>query len=433
MGGFGRGPTGVPGADGCLVGASRPSGPSLLRPTSAGAAVVAAPGPTARSGGRRQRHPAARRLHQPRDRRDRPAGRGHRLHLARGARRRRVLRRRRRRLGLRLQLRGARHRRGGAARCASRPTAASSTPTGSSPAPRATAPAAPRRGAPGCPARRTARRATSTSATRSSPARASQRPLLGHVQPRGGRRRRRHRARLPHRGRARRPPVPLHPDDAGRPHRGLAVRRQRGGHVGHVGAGEHHRPDRAASTTAFNGGEGAWIAGRHALVHHQGRQPRVGARPRAAAAHRALRRRDDRRRAAHRGRQHRRPRAVRRPVRGRGRREHGAVPHHHGRRADTVAPFLRSSATPARRSPARPSPRTARACTSARSAAPTGPPASPTRSPGRSAPGGPAATASSRRGGGGGSVRADGAAGSWGSADVGGAWSAEVRPRRTSR
>ena len=91
-------------------------------------------------------------------------------------------------------------------------------------------------------------------------------------------------------------------------------------------------PDRSAATTAFNGGEGAWIADSTLWFTTKG-DGRVWELDLGDSAAHVLY--DDSTtagRAAHRRRQHHAARALRRPLRRRGRREHGALPDHDGRR-----------------------------------------------------------------------------------------------------
>ena len=146
-------------------------------------------------------------------------------------------------------------------------------------------------------------------------------------------------------------------------------------------------PDRSATTTSFNGGEGAWISDRTLWFTTKG-DGRVWELDLDAQQLVVLY--DDSTTpggALERGRQHHRPRALRRPVRGRGRRQPRGVPHHHRRRGGrrgAVPPVRRPQRLRGHR--ARRSRPTAPASTSARSAAPTAPRASRTRSPGPSAP-----------------------------------------------
>ena len=279
-----------------------------------------------------------------RDRPQRPAGRRHRLRVAPRPRRRRVLRRRRRRLGLRVELARSPARPAAPAPSGSLPTArsrgATASSTGTS---RELRRRRRRRGARGCPARRTASAAASTSAIRSSRARASAAPRWARspTRPRPSTRRTGH--------------VYLTEDDpTGRLYRfvpttpgdlsaGSLDAASVSGTVGRRGCRSSAvgpRP-RSASDDRVQRRRGRVDRRRHAVVHHQGRRPGVGARPRDPAAHHPLRRLHHRRRAAHRRRQHHRARAVRRPLRGRGRRQPRAVPHHHADAQDVVAPFLR--------------------------------------------------------------------------------------------
>ncbi len=124
---------------------------------------------------------------------------------------------------------------------------------------------------------------------------------------------------------------------------------------------------------------GRLVRRRQGVVHHQGRQPGVGARRAGRPEHHPghLRRQHVAEPGAHRGRQHRRL-GLGRPVRGRGRREHGAGPH----RAERRGVGLPAGAQPVRLRDRRPGlqPRPAAGCTSARSGARAAPGrASPTR------------------------------------------------------
>ena len=158
-------------------------------------------------------------------------------------------------------------------------------------------------------------RAACTSATRSSPARACGATAHGLVRPRGRRRRPGHRPRVPHRGRPRRAPVPLHAHHPGRrSSAGSLVRRQRVGHRRSRGCrSSASAPDRSAgddrrSTAARARGSPAgtlWFT-----TKGDGRVWELDlGHP---AAHGPLRRLDHGRRPAHRRRQHHR--STRRPA-----------------------------------------------------------------------------------------------------------------------
>ena len=275
----------------------------------------------------------------------RPAGRRHRLHVAHRARRRRVLRRGRRRLGLRLELRGARAAPAGPAPCASTPTARSRRRTGSSPARRATAPAAPRRGAPGSRARSTrpgaCLRVRSAAAGQGVAA-----PLLGSftheaaaVDPSPGTCTS-PRTTRPAGSTASRPPPP------GDLTAGTLFAASVSGTPVTWVPTQHHRPRPQRRHHAVQRRRGRVDLRRHALVHDQGRQPGLGARPRHPAAHGPLRRRHHRRRAAHRRRQHHRhePSGDLFVAEDGGNMELCLITTADAQ--DTVAPFLRSSASP---------------------------------------------------------------------------------------
>ena len=162
----------------------------------------------------------------------------------------------------------------------------------------ATAPADRRRGARGSRARSASTaRAGCGSATPPASRRAVARPALGRfaheavaVDPDG-------RGAVPHRGRPRRPALPLHarrlPRPLRRPARGRRGRRRTARSPGRevpdpAGAAD---PDPRAGPRrhAFNGGEGIWYHDGTICVHDQGRQPGPRHRPRRAALRAALR------------------------------------------------------------------------------------------------------------------------------------------------
>ena len=194
----------------------------------------------------------------------RPGGRRHRVQLARRSRRRRLLPGARRRLGLRVELRGGAAAPAAPARCASPPTASIAAAyrilAGTTAQLRRRAHAV---GHLAVVRGERVRRARCTSATRSRPARASSRPLLGSFNHEAAAVDPVDRARVPHRGRPVGPPLPLHPDHAGRPRRparcsrrACRARRSPGCPTSTIGPRPRRRPP-----PPFNGGEGAWIAG----------------------------------------------------------------------------------------------------------------------------------------------------------------------------
>ena len=215
---------------------------------------------------------------------------------------------------------------------------------------------------------------TCTSATRRWPARACA-PAARHLRPRGRRRGPGHRPRLPHRGRPGRPAVPLHADEPGDLTAGSLYAANVVGHRGHLGAGRAPPPPTVGRRHhAVQRRRGGVDLRSHAVVHHQGRRPGLGARPRRPAARGAVRRRRPRQDArAQRGRQHHRPQPS----------GDLFVAEDGGNlelclitTADALDTWRRSSgssATAAPRSPVPPSRPTAPASTSARSAAPTAP------------------------------------------------------------
>ena len=306
-----------------------------------------------------------------------PAGRRHRLRVALRTRRRRLLPGRGWRVGLRLELGGAQLvRRRCRARCAS--------PSDGSDRRRLPDPRfGTNRNCAGGPTpwgtwlscEERARRGGSGSATRSRRARGPCGRLLGTFNHEAAAVDPGLRARVPHRGRPRRAAS----TGSSRPRRadlsaGSALRGERVGDRPSPGCPPAPpAPDRSRGRPPpFNGGEGAWIGGRHPVVHDQGRPQGVGARPRHPAAHRPLRPRHHRRLAAERGRQHHACTS---------RRATSSWPRTAATWSCASSPpptrrtrWLRSSASSAttpRRSPAPPSRRTALASTSARSAAPT--------------------------------------------------------------
>ena len=237
------------------------------------------------AGRRRQRHPAARRLHQP-GRSPAPGrrspGTSYTWHgapdggacFADGTR-----------LDLRLQL-GDQPVGGGAARGPVRlRRQRSPAPTGSCPAPARTAPAARPRGTPGCPARRSASGYVfETDPWGVNAAVAA--PAMGRFKHEAAAADPVRKVDLPDRGRDRRLLLPVRPDDLGRP-----VRRHAAGAASPAPAPPARSPGRTCPTRTarptatryqvsgakrFNGGEGCYYADDTVLVHHQGRQPGLG-------------------------------------------------------------------------------------------------------------------------------------------------------------
>ena len=333
--------------------------------------AYAADGPYgAAAASERQRHPAARRVLV--------AGRGdervrrarHVVHLARRARRRRVLPDRR---GGWVYVSNSELSPGGAsARCGSAPTARSPTPTGSCRARRATAPAAPTPWGTWLSCEET----SSRPGVGMRPARGRRRgrpPGDGQLQPRGRRLRPDRPVRLPHRGRRR----PASCGGSARPCGATcrAGRSKRRSSAGRRSRGPRRSPTAPRSTAARARGT---------------RTARCGSPPRAttgcgsstsAATPNTIRVIYDDNTSPNpvldRRRQHRRL-ELRRPVRGRGRREHGARDDR--ARAARCRSSCGCSTSPAPRSPAPRSAPTAPASTSAPSEARAAPArASPTR------------------------------------------------------
>ena len=388
MGGFGRGQTGVPRAVGALAGASRSPRTCCARPRPAPPSPGPGPyGPLAAADANGIQLPAgftSRVIGT-----DGPGGRRHRVHVARRARRRRLLRGDRRRLGLRRPTARSRRRSAGSARSASTPTA---TIVDGLPDPRRHEPqlrrAGRRRGARGCRARRTARRARVGVRPAGGRARACA-PAAGHLRPRGRRRRPGTGARVPHRGRPGRSPLPLHADDTratSPPGRcsppTCRAPRSPGCRPSSTAPTARPTAPRRSTAARARGSPGARCGSPPRATAGSGSststtQQLVGAVRRLADAGAPLNGVDNI--------------TVHEPSGDLFVAEDGGnmelclittvdAAGHGG----AVPPVRRPHAAP--RSPDPPSRPTAPACTSARSAAPTAPRASPTRSPGRSAP-----------------------------------------------
>ncbi len=145
------------------------------------------------------------------------------------------------------------------------------------------------------------------------------------VQPRGRSGRRVHRRGVPDRGRADRPPLPVRAHHSWRSVGWTALRSRRVGIGGDLGCDLRRTARSAGIDHRVQRWRGCVDPRSCPLLHHQRRQPGMGARPAYPDHPHPLQRVRRGRRCADRRRQHHRPSPQRRPVRRRRRRQHGGV------------------------------------------------------------------------------------------------------------